>query len=122
MTLMTIIIMTGVAVMLITGVTMASITFSRQGVESSSSKLASEAADGCIEEGLEQIALLSTYTGTGALTFPNGSCSYTVTNTGGSNRTVSASSTVVTNTRRVLVNLVIIGTDISIVSWQNVAN
>lgn len=75
------------------------------------------AADACVEEALQQMHDNTSYTGTAGLSFSPGSCSYTVTNTGGNNRTINASGTV-GNTIRKLQVTATIGSSIAIVSWQ----
>ena len=48
-------------------------------------------ANACAEEAMQQIRDSTPFTGTGNLTLGQGTCSYTVTNTGGQNRTITAS-------------------------------
>ncbi|MBT4277763.1 hypothetical protein HOD96_03415 [Candidatus Falkowbacteria bacterium] len=78
-------------------------------------------ADTCAEEGLEQIRNLSSFTGAGNLTLSNGTCSYTVANLGGENRTVSAIGYVGDLTKRIKVVIDQINPQINIISWQEVA-
>ena len=75
-------------------------------------------ASACAEEGLQQIRDATAYTGTGNLTLGQGTCSYTVTSQGGSNRTVVASGVVGTLTRRVTVIISAITPLIVVTSWQ----
>jgi hypothetical protein len=77
-------------------------------------------AKGCVDEALQQIRDNTAFTGTGSLTLGQGSCTYTVTNTGGSNRTISSSGTVQNSIRKIQAS-VTIGTSISITSWQEVS-
>lgn len=64
------------------------------------SSQAQSLSDSCIEEALQQIRDNTSFTGSATLSLNGGSCTYTVTNTGGSNRTVIASSTVGTIVRK----------------------
>ena len=84
------------------------------------SAIARSYADACADEALQLIHDSTTYTGTGNLTLAHGSCSYTVTSTGASTRTISAAATVGNATRKVAVYVTISST-ISINSWQEVS-
>lgn len=85
-----------------------------------SSMKARQHAVACAEEALEVIHGNTTYTGSNSLTLTTGTCNYTVTNTGGSNRTITANSTVGTAIRKLQIT-VTIGASISITSWQEVS-
>ena len=76
----------------------------------------------CTEEALELIRTTTSFTGSGNLTLPQGSCSYTVANQGAENRVVNASGSVGTNVRKVKVIISKINPTIQIVSWQEVAD
>lgn len=78
--------------------------------------------DACAEEALEQIRDSTPFTGSGTLTLGQGSCSYTVTSQGGANRTITASGTVATMTRRARVIINQINPTIGVTSWQEVAD
>ncbi len=79
-------------------------------------------ANACTEEALEQIRDSTSFTGSGSLSFSQGTCSYTVTSQGGQNRTVTASSTVSTITRKVKVILSSITPTMSVTSWQELGD
>lgn len=79
-------------------------------------------ANACLEEGLQRIRSSTPYTGTGTLNIGQGSCTYTVTNLGGSNRLVIASSTVGTIIRKVKTNVTAISPKIVTNSWLEVAD
>lgn len=74
-------------------------------------------AHACAEEALQVIHDNTTFTGNGNLSFSVGSCTYTVTNTGGNNRSIAVTSTMFEITRKLQIS-VTIGASISIVSWQ----
>jgi hypothetical protein len=78
-------------------------------------------ANSCAEEALQRIHDNTGYTGTGNLNLGTGSCSYTVTNTGGTSRSVAATGTVNSVVRRVQVYVTINASSISITSWQEVS-
>jgi hypothetical protein len=78
-------------------------------------------ANTCAEEALQRIHDNTGYTGTGNINLGTGSCSYTVTNTGGTSRSVAASGTVNNVVRRVQVYVTINASSISITSWQEVS-
>lgn len=77
-------------------------------------------ATACAEEALQQMHDNTAFTGTNSLTLGQGNCSYTVTNTGGSNRTIDTSGTV-NNVVKKLKVYVTITTSVSITSWQEVS-
>ncbi len=77
-------------------------------------------ANACAEEGLEQIRNSTPFTGSGNLSFSTGLCTYTVTSQGGQNRTITASGTVSTVTRKISVIINSINPTITAVSWQEV--
>ena len=72
----------------------------------------------CAEEALEQIRESTPFTGSGNLTLGQGTCSYTVTNTGGTNRTITASGTVGTIIRKISITITAINPLIIVSSWQ----
>ena len=78
-------------------------------------------ANACAEEALQQIHDDTAFTGTNNLTLGQGSCTYTVTNTGGSNRTIVASGTVDGIVRKNQVHATIGASSITITSWQEVS-
>lgn len=95
------------------------ISSSRTGFVVEQSNQARALANACAEEALQQISTTGTFAGTGGLTLGQGTCSYTVTNTGGSNRTITTYGTVGTVIRRV--SIVLDGVNPpSLVSWQEV--
>jgi hypothetical protein len=79
-------------------------------------------ANACAEEALQQIRDSTPFTGSGNLTLGQGTCSYTVTSQGGSNRTVTASGTVGTIVRKVTVVINAINPLITPTSWQEVSD
>jgi hypothetical protein len=77
-------------------------------------------ASACGEEGLQQIHDSTSFTGTNNLSMGQGTCSYTVTNTGGSTRTVDATGTINGIVRKIKVYVTIGASSISVTSWQEV--
>ncbi len=75
----------------------------------------------CIDLALLEIYSSSTYSGTNSTSTSDGSCYYTVIDTGGNNRTVNASSTVGQIIRKAQVQIDAVS-PINIVSWQEVAD
>lgn len=82
---------------------------------------ARQLAHGCVDEALQKIRDQTSYVGTGTVTTANGSCSYTVTNPGGSNRTITTNSTIGNVVRKVTTYVTIGASSISITSWQEVS-
>lgn len=82
---------------------------------------ARQLAHGCVEEALQKLHDSASYTGTGNLSLGSGTCTYTVTNTGGSNRSIVVSSTVENVVRKVTTYVTIGSSSISITSWQEIS-
>jgi hypothetical protein len=87
-----------------------------------SAQIAKGMANTCAEEGLNNLQANVNYTGTGSVTIGSNSCSFTVTNTGGTTRSVSASATVRGSTRRVNVTVSAVTPKITVSQWAEVAN
>jgi len=79
-------------------------------------------ANACAEEGLEQIRDNTSFSGTNSLSLGQGSCTYTVTNLGGSDRTIESSGTVGQVVRKVEIAIDAINPQINVTSWQEVAD
>lgn len=88
----------------------------------SSSSKAEFLADACAEEALQQIRDNNNFTGTNLFSLGDGVCSYSVVNTGGSNRTINASSTVFNNVKKVRVLINSLSPKITVLSWQEIAD
>jgi Tfp pilus assembly protein PilX len=74
----------------------------------------------CTEEALQKIRENTLFTGTNTLVYSLGSCSYTVTNTGGNTRAISSQGTVNFAVRKMQTNVNSINPLIIISSWQDV--
>lgn len=77
-------------------------------------------ATACAEEALQVLHDNTSFTGNGNAAIGQGSCSYTVTNTGGNARRIDTTATVNSVVRRVQVHVTIGALSISITSWQEV--
>ena len=75
----------------------------------------------CVNEALQQIRDNTAFTGSNNLSLGQGDCTYTVTNTGGENRTIQASSTVGLIIRKTQATVSQINPSITIASWQEVS-
>jgi hypothetical protein len=105
------------------------ITLTLFGVNSSQSSLsygalkqAENIANACAEEALEVIKLNTSFTGTNNLNFGSNTCTYTVSSQGGQNRTIDASGSVNGAVRKIKVIISALSPNISITSWQDVAD
>lgn len=121
-TLMSVLVVGAVGVIIATSLLLLGISSARSSFAGVQSNQALGLADACVEEGLEQIRELTSYTGTGNLSLGQGSCTYTVTSQGGNNRTIQASSTVGTLVRKVNVVITAINPLITVSTWQEVAD
>lgn len=95
---------------------------SRSSFTVTQSNQAKSLVNACLEEALQQIRDSTPFTGTGGLTLGLGTCTYTVTSQGGQNRTIIATATVGTIVRKVKSIITAIHPDITISSWQEVAD
>lgn len=93
---------------------------SRDSLSLSQSSQARTLATACAESALEQIRETAAYTGTTNLILGNGTCSYTVANTGGETRTISVTATVSEVVRRLSLTVIDIIPVIITDSWQEV--
>lgn len=79
-------------------------------------------ANACAEEALQQIRSSTGFSGSGVIPFGADSCSYTVTNTGGENREITAIGNASSAVRKIKITITIIVPLIIISSWQEVAD
>ena len=79
-------------------------------------------ANMCGEYGLKQIRDLNTFTGSNTLTLGSGSCTYTVSDLGGTNRQVNSSGVINNITRKVKIMVVSVTPIVTVSSWQEVAD
>lgn len=87
-----------------------------------SSQKARALAIGCAEDALEVIRQNPSFSGSNSLNIGGYACNYTVTNTGGENRSIATSATVGTIMSKVLVLIDAINPQINVVSWQEVSD
>jgi len=105
-----------VVTLLLTGLDSSRTSFASQQLGQASSLV-----DACSEQALQNIRDNDAYAAYGSLSFVEGSCGYLVTNSGGENRKIVASSTVATMVRKVEIDIDTINPQINITSWQEVA-
>ena len=82
---------------------------------------ARQLASACAEEALQIVHDNAGYTGNGSLNLGAGTCTYSVANTGGSNRMVTVTGTVGSVVRKQTVYATIGSSSISVTSWQEVS-
>ena len=80
------------------------------------------AANGCVEEALGAIRDDMSYVGSDSFSIGQGSCTYTVTNTGGETRAITAEGIVGNVHSRLSVVVTDINPEIIIFSWQEVTS
>lgn len=120
--LLTVLSIGAVAVAIATTLLMFGVDAAKNALTEDHGKQARGMADACAEEALEQIREASTFTGYNTLMLGTNVCSYNVTNLGGQNREVRASSTVSTTVRRVKITLDRVRPTLNVTSWQEVIN
>lgn len=101
------------------GVILLGLASSRTSFALVQSEQAKALANACAEEALLQIRLFLPYTGVGTLTMDAGSCDYSVTTSGGQNRTVSARGFVGSVMRKVSISVTQIVPSLT-ASWQEI--
>jgi hypothetical protein len=121
-TLVSVLVVGAVGLAITTSLLLLGIGTSRNSFANEQSYQAKALSNACAEEGLQQIRDSTPFTGSGSLTLGQGTCSYTVTSQGGSNRTVTSTGTVGTIIRKVKVIIININPTITISSWQEVAD
>lgn len=121
-TLISVLVIGAVSVAIVVSILWLGLGSSRSSFANEQSDQAMALVNACIEEGLQQIRSSSSFTGSGNLSLGQGTCTYTVTNTGGNSRTIVASGTVGTIIRKVSVNTTALNPKIIIGSWQEVAD
>lgn len=121
-TLVSVLVVGAVGAAICVSILLLGLAASRNGFVSEQSKQARVLADACGEEALQQLRDSTAFAGSGSLSFGQGSCRYAVTNLGGENRLVMASSTVgvVVRKERAMINK--INPLIQVVSWQDIAD
>lgn len=80
------------------------------------------AADVCAEEALERIREDGNFSGSGILAVDAGSCQYNVIRLAGQTRTIQATGTAASSTRKVLIAVNQVLPSVTITSWQEVAD
>lgn len=121
-TLISILIVISVGTLVSVSLLLLGLASSRSSFSVEQSKQAQALADACVEEALQQIQDNQNFTGSNNLSLGQGICSYTVTNNGGQNRSITASGSVGTIVRKVSVSIDALNPDINISSWQEVAD
>lgn len=120
--LMTVLIVGIIGVSITVSLLLLGISRSKTAVALDESNRAKALANACAEEALQQIHDTTSFAGTGALTFGIDTCAYTVTNTGGENRQITATGNASTAVRKVKIIINDITPLITIFSWQEVAD
>lgn len=118
--LISVLIVGALAVAVTTGVLLLGLAWSQSSFTVEQSYQAMGLADACIEEALQQIADSTPFTGIGTLALGQGTCAYTVTNTGGQSRSVTSQGMVGGVVRKVGVTLNQIRPKIALTSWQEI--
>lgn len=121
-TLLAVLLVTVVGSALVVSLLLLSVGFSKNILVLEPSAQARALATACSETALLQIRNNISFTGSATSTFFSGNCTYTVTNTGSQNRTITAEGNVRNVSRKVKVLLERINPTIRITYWQEVAD
>lgn len=120
-TLISVLVTGAIAVAISIALILSGVSASRTSLVLEQSGQAKALADACAESALLSVYASPSFTGSGSLSIGQGSCSYTVTNTGGQNNTITATGVVGTVIRKVKI-LGTATTPITISTWQEVAD
>jgi len=120
--LITVLVIGAVGIAIATSLLLLGLGLSRTSFAIEQSNQAMALANACAEEALQQIRDATPFEGTNNLTLGQGNCTYTVTKQLGQNRTITASGTVGTVTRKVKITLDKITPSINITNWQELAD
>lgn len=118
-TLLIVIILGGVALALTLSLSTSSLWSIRGSIDSKYSNTSKSLVNACAEIALETMRENNSYTGTSNVALSGNSCSYTVTNTGGTTRSVTVSGTVSGVTRKLSVTTSSFN-PLTISSWEEV--
>lgn len=118
--LISVLIVGAIGVVVVTGVILLGLSWSRTSLTLQQAFQAKTLADACAEDALQQIKDSTPFSGNGTLTLGQGSCAYTVTNNGAQNRSIVSVGVVGAAVRRVAVTLDKISPSINVTSWQEV--
>jgi len=121
-TLISVLITSAVGIAIVVSVILLGLSNSRSAFLKEQSSQARVLADACVEEALQQIRDSAPFTGTGSVSLGQGDCDYTVVSGGGQNRTITATGTVDNVVRKARVIIDGINPQLSIVSWEEVAD
>ncbi len=120
-TLLSVLILGAVGVAIAISLVVHGLGTSRSAFATEQSVQAKNLANACAENALSTIRLTPAFTGALPLTLGAGTCTATITNTGGTTRLVVASGTVGTIVRRVSIVVATVA-PVALTSWQEVAN
>lgn len=116
-TLLIVILLGGVALTLTLTLSTSSLWSIRGSIDSKTSNITKSLVNACAEVALEAMRENNSYTGSGNVTLSGNTCSYTVTNTGGSTRSVDVTSTISGITRKLTITTSAFN-PLTIASWQ----
>jgi hypothetical protein len=118
-TLLIVIILGGISLGLALWISTSSLWSIRGSIDDTASAQSKALVNACAEIALEQMRENTSFTGSGNQTIGSNTCSYTVTNTGGNNRSVSVTGAVGTITRKLQITTSAFN-PLTIASWQEV--
>ena len=117
-TLISVIAVTLIGTSIVVGLLLLGVNIFRTSISIEKSFEAKSLANACVEVALRMVRENTSYTGTDTLYIGSGSCTYTVANTGGESRTITASGTVIPTVRKVQIFITSINPMILYNSWQ----
>ncbi len=121
-TLISMLVMGAVSLSAVLSIFLTGVITTKESLAVMQSSEANALALACAEDGLEAIRDDNNYTGNTQINLGNGTCTYTVTSSGGESRTIASSGTVGTIIRKIKIQIDVINPQINIASWQEVAD
>ena len=118
-TLLAVILLGSAALALVLGLSTSSMWSIKGSIDTKNSNKAKALVNACAEVALEMMRETNSYTGTGSVTLNSNTCTYTVTDTGGTTRTVVISGTVSGVVRKLTITTSTFN-PLVISSWQEI--
>jgi hypothetical protein len=120
--LLSVIFISATGVMIMISVIAAGVNASRTDFATQQSGVARAMASSCAEEALQRILESGITSGTDSLTLASGTCSYTISSTGGQNITIRATGVKDAAMAKILVEVATTTPSIVLSSWQEVSD
>ena len=120
--LLSVIIMGAIAVSVVSALIVGGIDNTQLSAQQQAATEAQTQAELCVEEALLQVKNSNTVSGTTVITTGGNSCSFTIINGGGSNRTINSEAQVGDVIKRLQITLDRLNPQLNVTKWENVTS